>query len=120
MLVCKHNAKPAGSAAGEGLTTAQYHLVSEEAPPHEQLLLKRRFSKVLPTRTGHSQSMEPLTLAQQAVVGWSNLPEISPDVQCSRPVQVSDAHRLQLSGQVAVSGFQSASVLGQELLTDPF
>lgn len=47
------------------------------------------------------------------------LSEVSPHIQCGRPVQVGDAHTLKLSCQVAVRSFQSASVLRQKLLIDP-
>lgn len=47
LLVGKDDAEPAGRGAGEALTTAQHHLVSEETPPQRQLLLKCRLSEVL-------------------------------------------------------------------------
>lgn len=51
---------------------------------------------------------------------WSShLSEVSPDVQCSRPLQIWDAHTLQLSCQITVSSFEPASVLRQKLLVDP-
>lgn len=47
VLVGEDKAEPARCGAGEGLTAAQKHLVSEETPPQRQLALKRRLSDVL-------------------------------------------------------------------------
>lgn len=40
VLVGEDKAEPARCGAGEGLTAAQKHLVSEETPPQRQLALK--------------------------------------------------------------------------------
>lgn len=51
---------------------------------------------------------------------WSShLSEVSPDIQCRGPLQIWDAHTLQLSCQITVSSFEPASVLRQKLLVDP-
>lgn len=146
LLVCKDDAEPAGRGAGEGLTTAQHHLVSEERPPQRQLLLKRRLFEVLPKRRGRCDTSSlrecthcvfsinnhvELFSLELALYNWNIIPhilvwlwswylsEVSPDIQCSGPVQVGHAHILQLSCQVTVSSFQSAPVLRQKFLTDP-
>lgn len=56
LLVCEDDAEPAGHGAGEGLTAAQHHLVSEETPPQRQLLLERRLCEALPKRRDRSDA----------------------------------------------------------------